>query len=162
MVRIMPYRTLDNRIDGVVITFMDISVAKKLETILRESERDLKALLNHTPNAFAQFESVFDEQGQLITGRFNFVNNAYERMTGVKNAQLQGKTIHEVWPAVIGATGGRPPDLWIQVLGQVAISGVDNTFELEHVPTAKRYRCRAYRPGESRERFCVIFEEIGL
>ena len=34
-VRIMPYRTLDDRIDGVVITFADITVAKKLEATLR-------------------------------------------------------------------------------------------------------------------------------
>jgi two-component system CheB/CheR fusion protein len=33
--RLMPYRTLDNRIDGVVITFADITVAKKLEAELR-------------------------------------------------------------------------------------------------------------------------------
>jgi chemotaxis methyl-accepting protein methylase/PAS domain-containing protein len=35
-VRIMPYRTLDNRIDGVVITFTDITVAKDLEAKLRQ------------------------------------------------------------------------------------------------------------------------------
>ena len=35
-VRIMPYRTLDDRIDGVVITFADITVAKQLEAQLRE------------------------------------------------------------------------------------------------------------------------------
>lgn len=35
-VRIMPYRTLDDRIDGVVITFSDITVAKTLEAKLRE------------------------------------------------------------------------------------------------------------------------------
>ena len=34
-VRIMPYRTMDDRIDGVVITFADITVAKNLETKLR-------------------------------------------------------------------------------------------------------------------------------
>jgi len=34
-VRIMPYRTLENVIDGVVITFIDISEAKKLEKELR-------------------------------------------------------------------------------------------------------------------------------
>ena len=33
--RIMPYRTLDNRIDGVVITFADITAAKTLEATLR-------------------------------------------------------------------------------------------------------------------------------
>jgi two-component system CheB/CheR fusion protein len=34
-VRIMPYRTLDNRIDGVVITFANITIAKRLEAQLR-------------------------------------------------------------------------------------------------------------------------------
>jgi chemotaxis methyl-accepting protein methylase len=34
-VRIMPYRTLDDRIDGLVITFADITVAKTLEAKLR-------------------------------------------------------------------------------------------------------------------------------
>ena len=34
-VRIMPYRTLDDRIDGVVLTFADITAAKKLEAELR-------------------------------------------------------------------------------------------------------------------------------
>lgn len=34
-VRVMPYRTMDNVIDGVVITFTDITVAKQLEAELR-------------------------------------------------------------------------------------------------------------------------------
>jgi two-component system CheB/CheR fusion protein len=41
-VRIMPYRTLDDRIDGVVITFADITVAKTLEAQLREKHEALK------------------------------------------------------------------------------------------------------------------------
>ncbi len=35
IVRIMPYRTIENVIDGVVITFIDISEAKRLEAELR-------------------------------------------------------------------------------------------------------------------------------
>jgi two-component system CheB/CheR fusion protein len=35
-VRIMPYRTLEDKIDGVVITFSDITVAKNLEIKLKE------------------------------------------------------------------------------------------------------------------------------
>jgi chemotaxis methyl-accepting protein methylase len=38
-VRIMPYRTLDNRIDGAVITFVNITAAKTLEAKLREAVR---------------------------------------------------------------------------------------------------------------------------
>jgi len=36
-VRIMPYRTFDDMIDGVVITFIDITVAKKLEIELNKT-----------------------------------------------------------------------------------------------------------------------------
>jgi len=36
-VRIMPHRTQDNLIDGVAITFIDISETKKLEAELRIS-----------------------------------------------------------------------------------------------------------------------------
>jgi len=42
-VRIMPYRTQDNRIDGVVITFVDISVSKALEATLREAQAVLQS-----------------------------------------------------------------------------------------------------------------------
>jgi PAS domain-containing protein len=41
-VRIMPYRTGDNRIDGLVITFTDITEAKILEADLREAQAVLQ------------------------------------------------------------------------------------------------------------------------
>ena len=41
-VRIMPYRTLDDRIDGVVLTFLDISVAKTLEGKLQDMQVSLE------------------------------------------------------------------------------------------------------------------------
>jgi two-component system CheB/CheR fusion protein len=41
-VRIMPYRTLDDRIDGVVITFWDITVSKTLEAKLQEMQLTLE------------------------------------------------------------------------------------------------------------------------
>jgi len=42
LVRIMPYRTLDNRIDGVVITFVDITDSKAVETELRKRQNALE------------------------------------------------------------------------------------------------------------------------
>lgn len=44
-VRIMPYRTVADVIDGVVITFAEITAAKKLESILREENARFKVLL---------------------------------------------------------------------------------------------------------------------
>jgi two-component system CheB/CheR fusion protein len=43
-VRIMPFRTLDERIEGLVITFVDITKAKKLEKELKET---IKILQEH-------------------------------------------------------------------------------------------------------------------
>ncbi len=42
LVRIMPYRTLDNRIDGVTITFSDITASKALEEALRTTQAGLE------------------------------------------------------------------------------------------------------------------------
>jgi two-component system CheB/CheR fusion protein len=41
-VRIMPYRTLENMIDGVMITFMDITASKTLEAELRTRQTVLE------------------------------------------------------------------------------------------------------------------------
>ena len=43
--RIMPYRTLDNRINGVVLTFFDITAFKTQEEELRQARDALNALL---------------------------------------------------------------------------------------------------------------------
>ncbi len=42
MTRIMPYRTLENRIDGVVITFTNIAASRKLELELRDTQAALE------------------------------------------------------------------------------------------------------------------------
>jgi len=46
-VRIMPYRTMDDRIDGVVLTFADITTSKTLENQLRGQHVNLKKQVSH-------------------------------------------------------------------------------------------------------------------
>ncbi len=47
-IRLMPYRTYDDRIDGLVITFIDISELKRVEEQCRESSQIQNLLLNTT------------------------------------------------------------------------------------------------------------------
>ena len=42
--RLRPYRTVEDKIDGVVITFVDVSERRQVEEALRASERELKKL----------------------------------------------------------------------------------------------------------------------
>jgi two-component system CheB/CheR fusion protein len=44
-VRIMPYRTMEDVINGVVITFVNITAAKALEAQLRDENEKLQKLL---------------------------------------------------------------------------------------------------------------------
>lgn len=45
MMRMRPYRTIDDRIDGIVVSFVDVSARRSAETRLRESEARLKSVL---------------------------------------------------------------------------------------------------------------------
>ncbi len=151
-VRIMPYCTLENRIDGVVITFLDVSLAKKLELVLRESESEMKALLKYMPDGFVLFETVFDAMGNFCDCRFVYLNDACEQMMGMKNDETRGKTIREVWPKV--------ESRWLKIFEQVATNGVATSFQMDLPHIGNRYRCNVYRPGESQDRFCLICEDI--
>jgi two-component system CheB/CheR fusion protein len=86
-VRIMPYRTLDDRIDGIVITFTDITTAKKAEESLIIENRYRRL-----------FESAKD--GILIlnseTGMIMDVNPYLVEMLGYSHDQFIEKSIWEI------------------------------------------------------------------
>ncbi len=63
-VRIMPYRTLENRIDGVVITFVDITVSKKLETELRKTQAALEKRIGEQKADLERSEERFLAEGK--------------------------------------------------------------------------------------------------
>ena len=133
-------------------TAVDITSRRLAENSLRESRNELQWLFRSMINAFVLFESVFDESGIFVSYRFVYINDAYERITGVTNDQVRGKTVHEVWP-------NTEPE-WVKRYGEVAVTGTPSTFDLYHEPTKKLYHCNVYRPWETRDRFCVIFEDI--
>ena len=62
--KVLPYRTLDNRINGVVITFVDVTHRRAAEQALRHSETRLKAILEQLPAGIG----VVDLDGKLLLG----------------------------------------------------------------------------------------------
>lgn len=60
--RVMPYRTLDEVIDGVVITFAETTAAKALEEELRTSRERFSSLIENLPSGI----SVVDERGRAV------------------------------------------------------------------------------------------------
>ena len=118
----------------------------------RKNEAEYALLIQRMIDAFVLFDSVFDADGHFVSCRFVFINEACERATGVKNAEVKGKTVHEVWPDTEAS--------WIEAYDKVAVTGIPSSFEMFHGPTGKLYACSVYRPGDTAERFCVIFEDV--
>ncbi len=77
-VRIMPYRTGDNRIDGLVITFIDISTPKALELTVRE--------------ALSLLQSRFDKTNADLDASLA-LEDVLQKAQGVLEARLAAQTI---------------------------------------------------------------------
>ncbi len=82
-VRIMPYRTRENMINGVVITFTDITASRALEAKLRET--------------LALYQASFEKIGEGIifqngAGRVIFVNAAAEGILGLPRERMQERS----------------------------------------------------------------------
>lgn len=58
-VRIMPYRTFEDRIDGLVITFFNITDLKQLEAKLHENEQIHQLILNSSPDLIFKLSTDF-------------------------------------------------------------------------------------------------------
>jgi two-component system CheB/CheR fusion protein len=92
-VRIMPYRTLENRIDGVVITFTDITGAKKFEKSLLDSDESFRFLFDAIPGGAML---------QNSEGRILMANHEAQRILGFSIAEMMGKTTSELrWKIVL-------------------------------------------------------------
>ena len=81
-VRIMPYRTFDDKIDGLVITFIEITKSKQLEIRLRETKNMLRSLVDAVPDVVLGLSA----EGLVI--EFNVVA---EKLFGFKRDHVLGK-----------------------------------------------------------------------
>ncbi|NJD34344.1 MAG: chemotaxis protein CheB [Betaproteobacteria bacterium] len=84
-VRIMPYRTQANRIDGVVITFVDITANKALEATLREALATLQNRCNEQDTQLDQartLEGILRQAQAVLEQRIAHLEEATPRQGG--------------------------------------------------------------------------------
>ncbi len=81
----MPIKN-DDRVEGAVVTFLDITERKAAEEALRNSERYLAQIINFLPEA----TFTIDTEGQVVLW-----NRKIEEMLGVKSEDIIGKGDYE-------------------------------------------------------------------
>jgi two-component system CheB/CheR fusion protein len=94
-VRMRPYRTVDARIDGVVMTFVDITERREVEDALRESERRLRQRnrlidLSRDPIFEWDFDGGIVEWNRGSAELYGFTR---EEAVGKSKEQLLGPTV---------------------------------------------------------------------
>jgi len=85
--RVRPYRTMDNKIDGVVMTFIDIDVAKRIHLELQREQTFTAAVLESA----AALVMVTDLEGHIA--RFNL---ACRRLSEYSFEEVEGKAVWDV------------------------------------------------------------------
>ncbi len=118
--RIMPYRTFDDRIDGLVITFINISDLKQNEENLNETSQMLSLLINSTTDVFIKLSTdwkilEFNSAAKDFFGkkRNEVINQNYIELFAPKplrhkteqqlNQLLKKPNVHEIEMKVLGA-----------------------------------------------------------
>jgi two-component system CheB/CheR fusion protein len=116
LMRIRPYRTLENVIEGAVITFIDITQRKQVEAALISSE--------------AKFATAFRASldGLLISRRSDGiilnVNTSWEQMSGYSRLELLDHSMLELGLFV-------DPDAWQQIMARMLLQDSLHNHELQ-------------------------------
>ena len=100
---------------------------------------------------FALHEIVTDEAGRPVDYRFIDINPAFERLTGLRRAEVLGRGVREVLKDI--------EPFWIETYGRVALTGEPRTFERYYPePLNRWFEVYAYRPAP--RQFAVVFMDI--
>ena len=90
LMRLRPYRTIEDRIDGVVVTFVDIGERRRAAEEMRDSEARMRAIFDGVADAIV----TVDERGTVKS-----LNAATTRMFGYSAEEIIGQNIDRILPA---------------------------------------------------------------
>lgn len=141
----------NKQVEKFQIVLRDITDRKKAEQALKDSEEQFRMIFNSIHDGFAVFEVNYDENDNVVDARFLEVNQAFEKMTGVKSNDILGKTLWEVFPKMRLLTA----DMWKDI-----ISGGKNIRieELYFRSLDKYFRINGLSP--KRGRYAVLISDL--
>jgi PAS domain S-box-containing protein len=120
---------------------------------LKRSEEKYRALFASMLTGFAYHEILLDKNGKPVDYVFLEVNDAFERMTGLRKSEITGKRVTEALPGI----RDDPAD-WIGLYGRVALTGGEARFEQYSRPLDRWYDVSAYSPEKGY--FVTLFDDI--
>jgi PAS domain S-box-containing protein len=118
LMRVLPYRTLEDRISGVVVTLFDITDRKQAEEIVRASEQRLQRMVNVPSLGIL----TFDYSDRLLQA-----NDAFLEMAGYTRQEFDNRQF--TW---LDFTPPEHQEVSRRVLAQVQQTGRGGPYEKEY------------------------------
>lgn len=145
-----PFVDADGRVLGGVAACMDLTPLRQATLALQKSEERYRSLFNSMTEGFALHELVRDEAGTPCGYRFLDINPAFERLTGLRREDVQGKLVAEVIPEL--------EPLWIDRYGKGELTSEPIRFTSHSSGLHRDYDVLAFSP--SRGQFATIFMDV--
>lgn len=117
---------------------------------LIKSEEKFRLLYTSMSQGLSLHEVITDESGKVVDYVFLDMNESYTRLLGITREMAIGKRITEVMPKV--------EPYWIEVLGQVALTGEPMYYENYMAITGGYYATYTYSPKE--RQFAVLITDM--
>jgi PAS domain S-box-containing protein len=89
--RILPYFAAEDELDGVVVTYSDVTGLQQTQEALRHRHQQMTTMLQSIRDAFVSFDRQW---------RYTFVNRAAEDMLAKSANELLGECIWDVFPGL--------------------------------------------------------------
>ena len=129
---------------------VDFTDRHQAEAALKESEEKHRLLITQMAQGLAVHEVIFDQAGNPIDFRYLDANDSYERLVGVKRADIIGKRALEVFPDIDKSL--------IEKCGAVAMTGQPSHFEFYDKNVDRYFENVVYSPKF--KQFAVIISDV--
>jgi len=112
-----------------------------------------ESIIDSSPFGFAYHEVILDKENRPVDYKFLKVNEAFEKLTGLKGDDIIGKTATEVLPGIeIGNED------WISTFGDVALTGSNKVVEEYSKPLDKWFQVQIW--SDEKGYFATFFIDI--
>ena len=131
----------------------DITKQKKAEEALLKSQEEYSSLFANMIDGFAYCQMLFDDSGKPVDFIYLQVNDAFQKITGLKRETIVGKKVTQAIPGIKEAN----PELF-EIYGRVALTGQTERFEVFFKPFNMWLHVSVYCPRKNY--FAAMFENI--
>ncbi|MDP3744216.1 MAG: PAS domain-containing protein, partial [Methylotenera sp.] len=130
-IRIAPEIAVDGSVQGVIAIGRDLSLTRQLEVQVAASERELRTLIDNTPDIIIRYD---------LDCRRTWMNENYEQISGNPASAALGKKPTESWGSPRMA-----PEEYERLLREVMLNGKPSNIELNWFTSDKEYVCYSVR-----------------